>query len=1090
MQVRKVATLAKLTRPRLHDAVPRERLFTRLEAERLRRSALCVVGPPGAGKTTLVATWLDSRLLDGIWYQVDPGDADLATFFYHLRLAAMPFTRKGQRALPLLTPEYLPDIEGFTRRFFRDLFALFPEGGTLVLDNYQEVATDQGFHAVVALSVDEVPRGVNLVVISRRDPPDCYARLIANENVSLIQWEELRLSLQEAHAISAKRAALTEQELDTLYRASDGWAAGLTLMLERLKRNGIVPEAMEAETRDAVFNYFAGVIFDRLPAETQHVCMTTALLPQVTARGAELVSGEPQAARLLERLYRERLFTDRRMVVAADRDTHPDSGTLVATYQYHPLFRAFLLDRGRRAWTAETRERWLLNAVSLLEVSGQMADAIAILVELEQWIRAAELIVVQAPRLIAQGRWQTLHAWLQSLPDASLQQTPWLVYWWGVSLLAVNQVDARTLLERSHALMQATDDDVGQLLSAAGVIDSHYFQWASFKEMDPWIAVIQTLLASRPAFDTIEAELHVNSSLLIALSYRQPANPLLRRCVARVTELLDTEIDVNQRMTAGTFLLGYCYFSADYGLAKRVIATIEPLSSHADVTPLNRLWWRARVGYHAYHVTDYAGALRALDDAAGISHGHGLAGLHSAEPLIAYFKTLVALCVRDMAAAQEQLATLRRLANPRRRMDMWYLRFVESHMALLDDDLVGSLDFARSSIQSAADMGMFYVLQLSLTLTAHVLARMGRYDEALETTGKAKSLVEGSVIHNMAAEAMFVESYVALRRSDHAQAAERARGAFEVSRQTHYAFWFRFVPNVLPEVCALALSEGIAPSFVSEVIRRYAVAPPNPFVRQWPWPLQISTLGTFAIVKAGIPIEPTRSATRKPMELLKAIIAMGIEGVSVAALIDHLWPDAEGDTAQKTFAITLHRLRRQLGGDRAIVMKAGEVGIDQRVCWVDVVAFERLTREGIVSGAPTSQSAEALRTDIDDLKALYRGPFLPAEISQPWILIARQRLHTRFLATVSKWGTAADDHGDTENAAALYRHALEIDSCAELVYQHLMRCYQRANRPAEVANVYRRCCDSLKAAGCPGPSVETETLFRSLRPRAPSPTRP
>ena len=1086
MAARQVPTLAKLTRPRVHDAVPRERLFARLEEERSRRSALCVVGPPGAGKTTLVASWLDARQLDGIWYQVDPGDADLATFFYHLRFAVMPFSRKGQRALPLLTPEYLPDIEGFTRRFFRDLFALLPDGATLVLDNYQEVPADQRFHVVVAQSVDEVPCGISVIVISRRDPPDCYARLIANENVSLIEWEELRLSPQEAYAISAKRTALTQQDFDTLYRASDGWAAGLTLMLERLKRNGIVPEAIGAETREAVFNYFAGVIFDRLPPETQHVCMTTALLPQITARGAELVSGEPQASRLLEKLYRERLFTDRRMVVAADRDARPGNEILVATYQYHPLFRAFLLERGRLAWTAETRERWSLNAVSLLEVSGQVSDAIAILIEIAQWTRAAELIAIQAPRLIAQGRWQTLHAWLQSLPDDRLQQMPWLVYWWGVSLLAVDQIDARRLLERSHALMQAAGDVVGQLLSAAGVIDSHHYQWASFTEMDRWIAVIQTLLESRPAFDSIEAELHVNSSLLIAMSYRQPGNPVLPHCVARVIELLDTEIDANQRVTSGTFLLGYCYFAAEYELAKRVIATIEPLLAHADVTPLNRLWWRARVGYYGYQIADYPRALRALDEAASILHSHGLAGLHSAEPMLAFFKTLVALGSQDLPSAEECVATLRRLANPQRRMDMWYLQFAESVIAMLGRDPSGSLDLARASVRTAAEMGMAYVHEFSLTLTAHVLARLGRNDEALQTAGEAKALVKGSVIHNMAAEAIFLEAYIALRRGNRLEAVGRTLSAFEASRQTHYAFWFRFMPEVLPEVCSLALSEGIEPSYVGEVIKRYAIVPPRPFVRYWPWPLQISTLGAFTIVKAGVPIELSKSATRKPMELLKAIIALGVEAVPVAALVDHLWPDAEGDTAQKTFAITLHRLRRQLGDDHAVVMKAGAVGIDQRLCWVDAAAFERLTREGVVAGAPNHDSVEALRAAVGDLIALYRGPFLPNDASQSWILVPRQRLHTRFLATVSKWGAALDEQGDSEGAAALYRHALEIDSYAEPVYQRLMRCHERAGRHGEVAEVYRLCCDALKATGLPGPSAETETLYRSLQSRAPS----
>jgi DNA-binding SARP family transcriptional activator len=387
-------------------------------------------------------------------------------------------------------------------------------------------------------------------------------------------------------------------------------------------------------------------------------------------------------------------------------------------------------------------------------------------------------------------------------------------------------------------------------------------------------------------------------------------------------------------------------------------------------------------------------------------------------------------------------------------------------------------------------MGMAYVHEFSLTLTTHVLARMGRDDDALQTALEAKSLVEGSVIHNMAAEAMFVESYIALRRGDRPAAVERARSAFEASRQTHYAFWFRFIPEVLPEVCSLALSEAIEASYVGEVIKRYAIEPPCPFDRHWPWPLQISTLGAFTIAKAGTPIDLTKSATRKPMELLKAIIALGVERVAVITLIDHLWPDAEGDTAQKTFAITLHRLRRQLGDDHAVVMKAGTVSIDQRLCWVDVAALERVTREAVVAGTSNPDSVEALRAAISDLKALYRGRFLPNEVSQPWMLVPRQRLHTRFLATVARWGADLEDQGDTESAVALYRHAIEIDSCTEPIYQRLMRCYQQAGRPGEVAEVYRLCCDALKAVGLPGPSTETEALYRSFRSHASSPAQP
>jgi ATP/maltotriose-dependent transcriptional regulator MalT len=105
--------LAKLTRPRLHKAVARDRLYRLLDEGREHKRAICVVGPPGAGKTTLVASWLDARRTPGIWFQVDAGDADLATFFYYLAESGSPFAGKGKRRLPLLTPEYLQNLEGY-----------------------------------------------------------------------------------------------------------------------------------------------------------------------------------------------------------------------------------------------------------------------------------------------------------------------------------------------------------------------------------------------------------------------------------------------------------------------------------------------------------------------------------------------------------------------------------------------------------------------------------------------------------------------------------------------------------------------------------------------------------------------------------------------------------------------------------------------------------------------------------------------------------------------------------------------------------------------------------------------------------------
>ena len=116
---RKQLALAKISRPRLHDVLPRARLFALLD-EACSRPAVWLCAQPGAGKTTLIASWLEARKRPGIWYQVDAADADPASFVYHLCLAAQPDARadKGSagKTLPLRTPGYLQDLRGFARR--------------------------------------------------------------------------------------------------------------------------------------------------------------------------------------------------------------------------------------------------------------------------------------------------------------------------------------------------------------------------------------------------------------------------------------------------------------------------------------------------------------------------------------------------------------------------------------------------------------------------------------------------------------------------------------------------------------------------------------------------------------------------------------------------------------------------------------------------------------------------------------------------------------------------------------------------------------------------------------------------------------
>lgn len=507
-------TLAKLTRPRLHGAADRERLFARLDECRSRKAAVCVVGPPGAGKTTVVATWLDARSAPGLWYQVDPGDADAATFFYYLGEAASPYSEKSRQTLPFLTPEYQHDIAGFSRRFFRTLFGLLPEGAVVVLDNYQEVEPNQLFHGLVAQAVAEIPPGSMLVAISRRDPPDSYARLIANENVGFVEWDDLKLSFEEARAIiGARRHGIDDEEARRLFEECSGWAAGLTLMLDSYRKTHNSSPGLPTE-RESIFSYFATQIFDHLPPDNREFLVSTAILSQVPVTLAQELTGNRHAPEILEDLYKRHLFTHRRPGAEA-------------TYWYHALFRSFLKGKANAVLTTEALREMERKAARLLEARLNFDDAFQLFHDAQDWPGAQRLIERHAQTLLAQGRGQTLRDWVLALPNGVLEDAPWLRYWLGTSLIPLEQRQARSHLERAFGQFAASADATGQALCAAGLIDSYFFEWSDFRPMRRWVDTLDPLLDRMHFSADPGTERRIFTSLLVGMLYAAPDHRLL-----------------------------------------------------------------------------------------------------------------------------------------------------------------------------------------------------------------------------------------------------------------------------------------------------------------------------------------------------------------------------------------------------------------------------------------------------------------------------------------------------------------------------------------------------------------------------------
>lgn len=1062
--MRRAPTIAKLARPRLHGAIARDRLFARLDETQEGHAAMCVVGPPGAGKTTLVASWLNARKLPGIWYQMDRGDADLATFFHYLGQAALAFSRSGQRPLPALTAEYLSDVPGFARRFFRELFSRLPEPAALVLDNYQEVAPDQALHEAVAQAVEELPGHVCLVAVSRRDPPDVYARLIANEHVGFIDWDELKLTVDEVEAIGRARGVRNPDIIRALHTRSGGWAAGLVLMLERPRSDG--GDVTLSESSEPLAGYFSSVVMNGVGEETQRFLLATSMLPRITVAMAEQLTGNPDSAQILEDLYRRRLFT------------HRGDGA-AATYQYHALFREFLRDRAGAVYCESEREALMERAASALEAAQFPLDAIALYCQAKRWESAAQLMMAQAPGLLAQGRSQTIKGWIDLLPHALVDTSGKLLYWRGMALASSDSSASRQSLEASFALFQEQRNTVWQLLCIAGIVSGAFFDDAVHASWKPWVEPMERLLGQIRAWPTPGAELAVRSAFVLVTAYNRPDHPLLAINVLAILALLDEEsLDANSRVAAATSLLSHVSKIADTTLSDHLIRKLDRLIEAPDVSALNRgmalafrTWCRFTL------LPEYESVLPTLRQLETLAKESGLASLEGF--VYKYQAYLHLVSGRNLSAGE---AAIDRLASVG--LEGTSIRLVNYHASrvyLCDwrGDIQGARRHAELCLQAAFATSIAFYIFHGAKL-AHVFSNAGEYGRALALVEEIRRLIAGTGYESYEALLRLEESCVAIHRGDRLRCHELLNDTLKLARsEPHQALMLRWIGAPLPNLLAEALEASIETDYVRDLIVQWRVQPPPQASHTWPWPVSIGTLGHFEIRLYGRPMEFGRKAPRKLLALLKALIALGGTAVSESALIDALWPDEDGDAAHGAYTMAIIRLRKLLAESDLLVQHGGKLSLDRRRCWVDIWAFgEAVDR---ATAADHAASFDVVRPDEARSLSLYKGSFLSEDLDAPWSAPMRERLRAKFIALVSQHGQRFEAAHRYDDALSLYQRGMDADYLVEEFHQGLMRCYAQLDRNAEALAVYVRLKQLLSLALGVQPSTSTQELYRSLR---------
>jgi DNA-binding SARP family transcriptional activator len=1036
---------AKTTRPAIASAVPRERLFARLDGTP-GRTVAWISGPPGAGKTTLAASYVEARRYRCLWYQVDADDADVATFFHYLGHAARKLDGSAPLELPGPTALQDTDLASLARGFFRKLFARARAPFALVLDNLHEVPAESPLHAALEAGLAQVPKNCCVLVASRNEPPASLARLRVSGEMVCVGGSELRLEPAELAEIARQRGhELKGEALAQIAERTQGWAAGLVLMLEHARVSGRIAELPGDAPPQAIFDYLAGEIFESFERRTRKFLLGIACLPRMNAEVAQALTGDDKGGRLLLNLALNGYFVN---------EVQSEAGRM---FQLHHLLRDFLRARAAQELPEVLEHRWLQRAALLLRGAGQPEDAVALLAESRDWQEVARLVAEEAPAMLAQGRSATVEAWLDLIPAEFMQRDPRLLHAAGLVRLRPSPRAALRAFEQAWEGWRAAGDLRGMASSAAGAIHALLAEFDDLAPLDRWCAAL-----AHGSPDAAAA-----ATLAHALLARDPGNAALDDWIARGGEPLARAVAAMAR--------------GDLAAAR---ATLEGLDAKA-LPPQRRMAVVLLRGLQALIAGEHAVAAEAAGAGLAAAESEGLRGWHAWLRMLAAAAALVA-GERDAARlALQAVGAAERL----RRGDRALLHYLHGWLAQLEGDDAAARREAKTALALAVESGTPWVECIARTALAQSLAgeadRRGR-EAQLRAAADLAERARSDLLRFYAGLAM---AAAALEGGEEGAALEALRSAFALGREhgLQHAPWWR--APALAELCAQALRHGIEADYARALVRARRLVPRVPPLRlaNWPWPFRVRALGRFELLREATPVEFSGKGPGRPMELLKVLLANGGQEVRADQIADALWPHVDADYAHKSFTATLHRLRRLLGEDDAVLLRDGRLSLNPALVWVDAWALEQAC--GALEDAmraPASAAGDAgLAALADQAFALYRGPFLPDESEQPSYIACREQLRLRLLRCLARLARRWEDAGRHEAAAECYLRLIESDPLFEAPYRNLMLSYQRAGDVVEARASYERLKTLLAARLKAAPSPETQAVYAALKAGAP-----
>lgn len=1074
-----------------------------------------MTGQAAQGKSTLVASYLRGIEQPSIWCHLTADASDHTRLFDILINGIQEVFKDHEQIQQIQIPQ---TTLGTREDFFRQIETLtmlftqldFPVN--IVLDDLETLDETGSSFPFIEQLIREDPGFVRFFLLSRTQPSLALEQLKIKQNLIAINNEELAFTLDETRSFF-RTSDLGVKEVEKILRITEGWAGGLILVSESVRRSHDLqglPDHLSSEA----FSYFSREIYDGLPAATRQFLMKTAVFDVLDTRMLTQFFTDINPVQILNGLEKRNLFIQK-----------IDSDSQWPVFKYNNLFRDFL-----KADLSNHLDKTAFLALNKKagEIFWERKDheaAIRFFIVAKAYCDIARIIRIKGADYVITGRSAGLAECIHALPQEMVDNDPWLIFFSTMTRRIKGGEKNIQAFGRALEIFKAAKDDRGVLLCTAYLIEAAVFIRKPSQVILNWIGAgeaalkslkgqhrytwARTLLwqqiglgyiagngdipkgvsACRNAIllaQRIEnSDLLLNASVVLTLGFVQSGD------FSRAREMLEKIQDITQEGRHPEYRALKNITNIDFALKKGEVELAGRLleKSEADIEKFGLIFLypgfvEARAIYFvstrlftqahqtADHLSDFS-ILEGNDFYLGISHR---------------IKAMSFLREKKYDQAKQAALLAVNALGLSKRGDIHYFLARQ----ILGFAYFYTADFKKARQELEAVLAYFDSIASDLYFceTSFIL---GLNSLALDPDKDGEKKANTYLIQGLQ-KAMENQYYYfpLLGFTTLAKVLVRAH----MIGEGRMPFSQALENSDLSAYIGQLVSRGLGPHVLRQIIRILNLVPPKERAHRAEQlktlykhglpRIRINTLGEFSVRVNDSLLDKSVFGGDKPISLLKAVVMNGSRDIPKEIIIDALWPEASATAGEKNFKINLHRLRKGLEvspvkefGYAYINQKSGLVSLDSELIHLDSDEFMAIGAEGVRLEAD-NKSDQALLC-YSKAAGLYKGDWFVENPYLEWLAPRRELFRSKYIEILEKKARLHEDMDQWQEAVDTWRAILATEPFFESAYRNLMILYADAGRKNEAIHLFKECQSILKNELDTEPESQTRDIYDRVR---------